>query len=286
MASDHSLTEWIPKLKASEKEERDEAARRIMEAFNQQLLDQVKRRLDPGAAAEPEDVVQSVFRTLIRRGPEFANRNAMFKYLQTVAIRKSLNINRDLRREIQAAQPEGVSRPYQVEVNGESAQLGSADSFFSDAPIRLLVHGASPDQAALVTDLVDCLKDHDEEEGDCLQRIVALFIENRSAKQIAKELGVSTKTIDRKRQLIQELWDECKPVLIRIDATPDNDPGQPITVVLTDTAAGILRRLKLKGYRLSRPLLGGPARHFENDEHVYDFVAEGDVLTAIRVTST
>src|SRR5262249_17349307 len=104
-------------------------------------------------------------------------------------------------------QPEGpIKRPYHYAIEPNPRQIGAADSFFSDGPVELMVHGASPDEAALVIDLVNSLKEHDGRQGDCLQQIVRLSLEGHAPAEIAAKLGVSKRTIERKRELIAELW--------------------------------------------------------------------------------
>ncbi len=311
--SDQSLTAWIQKRNSSDKAVREEAARKIVEKYDTELLAFIEARLAPEIRRKvgAEDLLISAFDSVLRRKNEFPSRNAMFAYLKQVALHKVINLReyyhrqeRDVRLEVQddgqRFDDSGSShrlldaghkppyfnaenkRAYHRDVQMDSAQADCADSFFDDGTVNQMVYGASPDEASLMFDLVDSLQDFDRRENECLQKIVSLSIQGFGTNEIAAQLKVVKRTIERKKELIAVLWHECKAVIIRIKEQAAASRDIPLTILCTDVASSILRRTGAEGYHLYREFAGAPLHLFKPNELVYPRVAEGDILVASR----
>lgn len=306
--SQRSLTEWGKLRSSPDPAVRDEAASRIFVHFYDQLTSLVGKILESElrARVDAEDAVQSVLHRFLAVDGSFPNRNAMWRYLLTMALNKVASLRefhyaqiRDVHREISReslssdsssrggsdlkegrrhAWPQPITRPYHSLLSSDEAELGSADSFFDDDIVQLLEYGARPEHTGILTELLDILRDHDETEGDCLLQIVELALEGYGTLEIAGRLSVTARTIDYKGDLIAELWEAAKPVTVRIEGATEEE--RVALVLLTDTALKFLKRLGLEGYRLCRETEKGPARSFEARKRIYGQVSEGDVLRA------
>jgi len=303
MADESSLTEWGQQLKSPDPREREEAARNITQAYTVQLLQVIKYRFNRKLAGrvDPEDVLQSVLASFFNRDASFANRNFMFAYLQEIAIHKAQNVGRahrrqrrDVRREtaddVDAMAEQEQIRPFPLRDRARRAYQRSievapdsqleADSFFSHGTLEQMRYTKHPDVAALVIDQCRCLQDFDAREGDRLYDIVRHGLRGLRPEEIAKELGVSKRTIERKLELIAKLWDESKTVRVKVEENAHEPDGCPALVLPKTTTAVLLGRLGLPGDRLAREVLGKRGRIFDSNEVVYGHIADGDILWA------
>ena len=289
---------------SADPQEQEEAARRITEAFTGQLLLLINKRLGHGLRrrVDPEDVLQSVFKSFFHRDPSFANRNEMFAYLVKVAVNKAKNVvryhgqeKRDVRKEQAAKEdsggnfpgggrkpsPDGLAgRPYLRRIDIRPDQVGSADSFFSNGALESMAYGAEPVTAAIVVDLFDRLRDYDEREGDRLRDIVSLRLEGYPPAEIAERLGISKRTVERKLETVAMLWDKSKTVRVVVNGGAGDPDGTTAIVLPGTTASRLLAGLYLRGYRLARVIQGEPGRFFDPGEELYGYVTDGETLLA------
>jgi RNA polymerase sigma factor (sigma-70 family) len=303
MADESPLTEWGQQLKSPDPREREKAARNITQAYTAQLLQVIKYRFNRRLAGrvDPEDVLQSVLASFFNRDASFANRNLMFAYLREIAIHKAQNVGRahrrqrrDVRREtaddVGAMAEQKRIRPfplgdqarraYQCSIEVAPDSQLEADSFFSHGTLEQMRYTKQPDVAALVIDQCRCLQDFDAREGDRLSDIVRHGLRGLRPEEIARELGVSKRTIDRKLELIAKLWDESKTVRVKVEGNADEPDGRPAIVLPKTTTAVLLGRLGLPGDRLAREVVGKRGRIFDSNEVVYGHIADGDILWA------
>lgn len=290
--------------------------RRIHDNFAGQLLSLIENDLESTlrARVDPEDVVNSAFRCFFGKDASFANRNAMFVYLLRAALHKLANLRkyhqqkkRDLRREVHIGrraarddhpadrapssddildqgQPvlpvEPIKRPYRPGAGADALEVDSADSFFEDDLLDLMIHGAQPSDAAIFLDQFDILVRHDEKRHSSLHNISLSLLEGRSPAEIATILGVATRTVERKIKVLQEVLEEVKPVTVVIDGVSGD--ARPTLIGRLDTANDILLRINAPGHSLSRDLQGQTIRTFDGSDFVYPHIAEGDVLRAAK----
>ncbi len=279
---------------------RDQAARKIVEAFDQQLLRLIKPLIGCKLRdkADPDDIVQSALGSMIRLGPSFACRNQMWDYLRTTAINKvaelgrmygtqKRNVGREGGGDVDAHEgtglpPDPTKRRYDSKLDTAATQHGSAKPSGDESSVHMMVEGASPDHAASMVELLAFLDDHDrrERKGDCLAKITKMSIEGHGAGAIAAELSINRRRVERKLQLIRTLCTKSKFVRVKREGKADAGKGTILAVEVTNTAADILRRLGLEGHCLYREVPGEPIDRFSETQRVYPRIEEGDILRA------
>jgi hypothetical protein len=113
-----------------------------------------------------------------------------------------------------------------------------------------------------------------------LYDIVRHSLRGLRPEEIARELKCSKRTIERKLELIAELWDTSKAVRVKVEGEADEPDGH-LAIVLPRTTTGVLlKRLGLPGNHLAREVLGKRGRVFGSSEVVYGHIADGDILWA------
>jgi RNA polymerase sigma factor (sigma-70 family) len=191
--SDHgSVSRWIHGLKAGEAE----AAQRLWDRYVHQLVRLARQRLGsaPRSVVDEEDIVQTVFSTICRgatdgRFNDVKNRDELWWLL--IAITRQ-NVATHVRNE--CTQKRGAGRVYP-----ESQLTIAADgrSAFD------IIVGAdpTPDFLAMLDDqfqrLLGLLRD------DRLREIAIMRFEGYTIAEIAEKLTISTRSVERKLQLIR-----------------------------------------------------------------------------------
>jgi RNA polymerase sigma factor (sigma-70 family) len=197
MSNAQSISQWIAHLK----EGNPDAAQQLWERYAMQLVELARRRLQnsPKRVADEEDVAASVFHSLCRgaaagRLQDVRNRDDLWWLLLATTRRKVID---HVRRE--TAQKRGGGR-FQVT---SSAAAGADDS-----------HGFTLDQLVSTEptpDFLIVLQEQHEHllallRDDILRRIAVFRIEGFTVAEIARDLGVSARTIERKLAVIRGLW--------------------------------------------------------------------------------
>lgn len=147
------------------------------------LSNRMKRRV------EPEDIVQSVYRSFFRRaGDHYAleNQGDLWRLLAAITINKVRG-----KVEFHSAKKRGV---YQEEsMMGDNLSIRVSPEIISDEP--------KPDDAAvMVEELSDLLGKLDETQ----RTIIELSMQNQSVEQIAETIQRSERTVHRTIQMIRE----------------------------------------------------------------------------------
>lgn len=161
----------------------DEAAARVFHRFADRLIALARSQLQPGlqGKVDPEDVLQSVFRSFFRRQRagqfQLDSWDSLWGILTVMTLRKCGHLKayfqaarRDVRREEQRT--------------AEAIQaLGN-----------LCAREPTPDEAAGLTDLLErVLRDFEERE----RRIVSLHLQGYSHAEIGEEVGRAERTVRR-----------------------------------------------------------------------------------------
>jgi RNA polymerase sigma-70 factor (ECF subfamily) len=160
----------------------DEAAARVFGRFAQRLVGLARRQLDAATRGQvdPEDIVQSVYRsffTRYERGEfELTNWDSLWGMLTVITVRKCLNraaffrtARRDVRRQVPLAESD-------------------------DNPLQLLAREPTPDEAALLTEtLQELMADLDERE----RAMLALALQGYTVKEISPQVERSERTVQR-----------------------------------------------------------------------------------------
>lgn len=195
--SSSSVSAWIANLKAGEAS----AAHQLWHRYADRLVDLARRKLGaaPKAAADEEDIAQSVFGSICRgaaagRFDRLNNRDDLWWILLAVTRQKAVD---HIRRE--AALKRGGGR-----VRSESGLNSgkSADSLFELD--QLVGYEPTAELLAILEEqhrrLLGMLRD------DGLRQIAVLRIEGYTVAEIADTLGVSVRSIERKLRLIRNAW--------------------------------------------------------------------------------
>ena len=191
-----SVTEWLDAMKAGD----PRAAQKIWERYFDELVRLARKRLGdtPRRVADEEDVVAVAFDRFFRaasRGcyPRLRDRHGLWQLLVTITARKTATQIESLRR-----QKRGGGK-----IRGESAfqfgQLGGGpsgiDQVIDDLP--------TPAFAALAAEEFQMLLDQLDET---LRRVAIFKMEGYSNEEIAEQLDVSQRTVERKLHRIRVNW--------------------------------------------------------------------------------
>jgi RNA polymerase sigma-70 factor (ECF subfamily) len=188
MADSPSFVQLMDRLRAGD----DEAARQVFNRFAQRLIALAQSRLNKSIRhrADPEDVVQSVYRSFFTRHADgqfdLSNWDSLWAMLTVITLRKCANqvdrvtaARRDIRREL-------------------SAQPGPDQS-------GVLLEGLSreptPQDAAILEETVaELMQGMDQRERD----ILSLSLQGYSATEISEQLGRAERTVRRVRENIRK----------------------------------------------------------------------------------
>jgi RNA polymerase sigma factor (sigma-70 family) len=190
MSNHGSVTRWINGLKAGEAE----AAQRLWERYVGQLVSLARQRLGsaPRSFVDEEDIAQTVFSAICRgatngRFNDVKNRNELWWLL--VAITRQ-NVASHVRNE--CTQKRGAGRVY------PESQLPTAEG---RSALDIIGAEPTPDFLAMLDEqfqrLLGLLRD------DRQRQIAIMRFEGYTVAEIAERFGISTRSIERKLQLIR-----------------------------------------------------------------------------------
>ena len=197
MSDDHSITLWIADLKVQDD---DQAQQEIWKRYFQRLIGLARFKLGdaPRRAKDEEDVAVSAlncFFTGVGDGkfPELRDRTNLWPLLAKITARKAINQRRDALRQKRGG---GQVRGESLFINADDASdLGLANVMADDiTPAHLATLEEERNR------LFDALPD------DVLRTVALKKLEGYQNAEIAAELGVTERTIERKLQRIRNLW--------------------------------------------------------------------------------
>jgi RNA polymerase sigma factor (sigma-70 family) len=197
MSAAPSISHWIAELKDGDAS----AAERLWERYAMRLVELARRRLKdaPKQVADEEDVAASVFHSLCRgaaagRFENVKNRDDLWWLLLAITKQKVVD---HVRREM--AQKRGGGR-----IQSESGLSRNSDDSHGFALDHLIGDEPTPEFALMLQEqhsrLLGLLRD------DRLRQIAVFRIEGLTVPEIAADLGVSTRSVERKLQLIRGAW--------------------------------------------------------------------------------
>lgn len=199
MSPEGSITCWIAELELGRA---DEAQEELWRRYFKRLLGLARLKLGqtPRGAADEEDVVIASLNSFFKgaaqgRFPQLHNRNELWPLLAKITSRKAIDQRRHL-----IAERRGGGR-----VRGDSMIAGWADTDV-DWWSQMVDDELQPEFLAEMRDeynrLIGLLPDEQ------LKRIALSRLQGCTNAEIAVELGVIERTVERRLQLIRSLWHE------------------------------------------------------------------------------
>lgn len=210
--------DWLARL--ADPASREEAAHLIFQKYAEQLLKLIRSRLSESlqSRAEPQDIMQSVWKSFFARSFELRDSDSLFPLLAEMCVRKASSVarmhtamKRSVDREVIVDHSQADSLRFRHTALAERLRLSdqdcqvetdinpdvdSDDSSLDLTTCQLMVQGATPAQAAIAIELFESLP-------DTLQEIMRLRLEGFRDEVIAQHLGCTRRTVVRKAELIR-----------------------------------------------------------------------------------
>ena len=201
MAADSSVMVWIDGMKAGD----ERSARKLWDRYFARLVRLAAKRLPHNARrdADEEDVALSAFHSFCDRAardqfPQLSDRDDLWRLLAVITLRKVVAV---VRRRSCLKRGAGV-------VVSESGLVEGPDTE-AEGLARLLDRAPSPE---IATQLAEDYERLMRRLGDETLRVIArMKLEGHGNEEIASRLRVSSRTVDRKLQLIRVIWQEYAP---------------------------------------------------------------------------
>ena len=199
MTNEGSVTRWIAELEFGRV---DEAQEELWKRYFRRLVGLANLKLGetPRAAADEEDVATAALKSFFDgvadgRFPRLHNRDDLWPLLAKITAYKALDQQRYL-----LAEKRGGGR-----VRGDSAIRDPSDSLVG-WPVALVDEELRPDFLVAISEQCDRLLALLPD--DQLREIARRRLEGYTNAEIAKELGVIERTVERRLSLIRSLWSE------------------------------------------------------------------------------
>jgi RNA polymerase sigma factor (sigma-70 family) len=191
--SDVSVTNWLRKLESGH----DQAAQQLWDVFFKRLvlLAQERMRNCPQGIADAEDIALSAFASFCRgvenqRFPDLSDRNGLWRLLVSITLRKLLHVIRDQNRQKRGGDFRRVESNYDSDDGPSTVD-------------QILAREPTPEMAAQLAEQYDrWIKALECEE---LMRITQWKLEGFTNNEIAEKSGFTTRTIERKLNLIRKI---------------------------------------------------------------------------------
>jgi RNA polymerase sigma factor (sigma-70 family) len=196
MSSEHSVSQWIAALKGREAE----AAQKLWERYSGKLVQLARQKLrrGPRAIADEEDIAQTVFHSVCRgaaagRFGDVKNRDDLWWLLLAITKQKVVD---HIRRESAKKRGERRVKSEAALASQSQEHAFSLDSLVGDEP--------TPDLLVMLNEqnerLLLLLRD------DGLRSVAMWRLEGYTVPEIAADLDISTRSVERKLQLIRRTW--------------------------------------------------------------------------------
>ncbi len=197
MSDEHSVTRWLQQLKTGD----EEAVQRLWERYFHKLVQLARKRLGTSQrrVADEEDVALSVFRRLCdgaARGKfsDVGSRDELWRVLVVMTANKAIDQRRH-----DEGQKRGGGRVRGDSVFGEPAASGARDGFD-----QIMGDDPTPEFLALMADEHQRLMNRLDQP--MLQQVAIRKMEGYTNQEIATELGVTQRSIERKLNRIRLIW--------------------------------------------------------------------------------
>jgi DNA-directed RNA polymerase specialized sigma24 family protein len=193
--TDESVSAWIQQLHAND----SVAAQKLWQRYVRRLIELARARLGSlRRVSDEEDVVVTAFEKFLRataegRFPELANRNDLWRILVLLTEQTAVD---EIRHQLASKRGGGT-------VQGESALLNRNDSSqlgINGVPGREPTPEFAAAAAERYRELLHALA------TDELRSIAIAKMDGHSTAEIAAHLQLSERTIERKLNLIRQIW--------------------------------------------------------------------------------
>jgi RNA polymerase sigma factor (sigma-70 family) len=199
MCSDDSVTHWFEQVREGD----SVAARAIWERYYPELVRLAREKLrgTPCRVADEDDIADSVMKSLLLaaqkgRFPDLADRHDLWRLLLWMTARKVVDLKRR----------EGRKRRGGGRVKGESA-FGDGDSADQQPGLAEVIGDEpTPEFAAIMVE--ECQRLLERLDNDDLATLAVAKMEGYTNEEIAKQLGCSVRTVERRLRLIRKKWKE------------------------------------------------------------------------------
>ena len=181
MAPDPRLTDLLPLLPAGD----DRAARAVFDRYSDRLVRLAGKHLSQRLAGrvDPEDVVQSVFRTFFRRGADgefhLDGSAQLWQLLVKITVLKA----------------RARARFHTADRRDAGAEQAPADGFDAATP------EPGPEEAVILVDQIDALL---RGLPAVYAQVLGLRLQGRNVTDVADELNLSRQTVHRALNLLQD----------------------------------------------------------------------------------
>lgn len=194
MSETNSISQWIDDIRDGQ----SLAAINLWNQYYQRLISLARRKLKnmPRRVTDEEDIALEAFNSFCRgaeqgRFPKLDDRDDLWQVLVMLTARKAANqIKFDLRQKRGAGNVRGES----IFIGGQEIDRAGLDQIVGSEPTE---HFAE-DVAKQCSEFLDQLDD------DVLRQVAIAKMEGYTNDEIAEQLGVKTRTIERKLKLIRE----------------------------------------------------------------------------------
>ena len=193
-SSSGSVSRWIQELKCGD----EDAAKNLWERYFKRITGLARKRLSsqPQRVMDEEDVAQSVFRSSCLGAPqgefpELIDRDDLWPLLARITNRKAVNHIRWANREKRGG---GKIRGDSILTPAGDSEQGGFDDVAHDDPTPEFIVSLAEECRLILDSLPD----------DTYRFVVWSRLEGRTNDEIAKLLGVTKRSIERKMQLIRE----------------------------------------------------------------------------------
>jgi DNA-directed RNA polymerase specialized sigma24 family protein len=193
-----SITMWIDGIKTGDESD----IQRLWDRYFERLVRLAAARLPARGrrSFDEEDVALSAFHSFCNRAgrgqfPQLSGRDDLWRLLATITVRKAIETMRHQTRKRRGG----------GHVLGESALL-VGEGASGEGLAEVLGREPTPDQVASFAD--DYRRFLARLREPVLLTIALRRLEGESVEEVARALNVSTRTVDRKLQLIRAIWSE------------------------------------------------------------------------------
>ena len=213
MSQGEHISHWIDLVKTGD----SAAANLLWHQYYERLVRAVRGRLQGGdrAVSDEEDIALSVFESFYDaaekgRFPDLSDRDDLWRLLLRMAARKVVDKRRHDRRQRRG----GDARVHSIDQAGDDSEI-----------IAVIGEEPSPEMALMMREAVEQLFSH--LGVGPLSEIAGAKLEGYSNAEIARRLGCSERTIERRLHLIRE---KCQQEMMEADEQPAEET--------TDRSAG------------------------------------------------